>query len=356
MILDAHVHLITGTPGNEYLPPRLRWAFAMAWAYSGPPPWNRDPLDFYPRQEQRVTDPDGTATIAAMDKAGVDAAVLIHADFGYVLGQPAPKGMEEMHQDYANLEQRYPGRFHPFAGPDIRRPNSLQFVQQGIANGRFKGLKVFPHVGYSPADPLLSPFYDTCLEAGVPVAICTNFEPPYTPFTRGRFNNPMAITQVVADFPDLNVIIFHAGYPFDLWFEQCLNIAQYATNAYLEIDAWVMGFNSFPESISEEESIRRLHQARTMVGAHRIIFGSDGQFSPSSWGEQNAQRYARRVAFWKELPERSKRYGITFSREEVDLMLGLNLARLLKLVDMPEYAAKRRYGWKMPTPLPRPSP
>jgi len=78
MIIDAHVHLITGTPGNEYFPSRYRLDRSFIWAYSGASKWTkgyeRDPMDLFPRMEQRVADPDGTATVAALDKAGVDAA------------------------------------------------------------------------------------------------------------------------------------------------------------------------------------------------------------------------------------------------------------------------------------------
>ncbi|MBI4199099.1 MAG: amidohydrolase family protein [Chloroflexi bacterium] len=349
MILDNHVHLVSGTMGNEYLSPHYRWWNAYRWAYGPPqrPPYERDPLALYPRVEDRVNDPDGSATVAAMDKAGVDAAVLIHADhLGF--GSLQAKGMEEMHQDYVDIANRYPGRFYPFAGPDVRRPGSLELVTRGIQDGRFKGFKVMPEQGYFVSDRILYPFYDVCLEAGVPVAICANFEPP---MSRGRFNEPLHITDVVADFPDLNVIIFHAGFPFEHWFEVCLGIGHYALNTYLEFDAW-----GDPNRCPEEQIIRRLARARDMLGAHRITFGTDGQFSHSPWGERRTQGYVRHLNLWRELPERAKRYGITFSREEVELMMGLNLARLLKIVEMPEYEKKRKYGWKILMPGPRPTP
>ena len=350
MVIDNHVHVISGTPGNEYEGPLFRWNRAMLWAY-GPgqkPPYERDPMVIFPRQEERVADPDGSATVAAMDKAGVDACVLIHADFGICYGSESPKGMEEMHQDHVDIANRFPGRFHPFAGPDVRRPGSLEMVTKGLQDGRFKGQKIMPQVGYFASDRILWPFYKANLEAGTPVAICTTFE---LPPTYGRFNDPIHIADVVADFPDLSVIIFHCGTAFEHWYEVSLAIARTALNTYMEFDGWI-----HPGRHPEEEMIRRLARARDTVGAHRITFGTDGQFSHSNYGERRTEDYVRHVAFWKELPQRAKKYGISFSQEEIDLMMGLNLARLLKIVDMPEYEKKYKFGWAIRTPGPRLSP
>ena len=353
-VIDNHVHLISGTPGNEYLPPKYRWWNSYNWAYGYPhmPPYERDPMDLYPRQEQRVADPDGSATVKAMDAAGVDACVLVHADFGLCYGEEGAKSMEEMHQDHVDVAKRYPGRFYPFAGPDARRPGSLDMVRSGLKDGRFKGLKIFPEVGYFPSDPMLYPFYSASLEAEVPVAICTNFEPP---LARPRFNDPIYITDVVADFPDLNVIIFHAGYPFDHWFDICLLIARAALNVYLTVEPWLWGYPGWGQG-GEEEGIRKLARIRDTIGAHRIIFGTDGQFANTNWGEASTRTYVDHVTLWKELPERAKRYDITFSQEEVDLMMGQNLGRLLGIVDMPEYKKKRKYGWSILMPGPNPTP
>ena len=58
---------------------------------------------------------------------------------------------------------------------------------------------------------------------------------------------------------------------------------------------------------------------------------------------------------WRDLPAIAKKYGVAFSQEEVDLMMGLNIGRLIHVVDMPKYN-KRKYGWSVTTPPPRLSP
>ena len=73
-IIDNHIHLISGRGEKHYLPTNYRWSLAVNWAYNRNQsvPYERDPMDLYPRQEERVADPDGSATVAALDRAGVD--------------------------------------------------------------------------------------------------------------------------------------------------------------------------------------------------------------------------------------------------------------------------------------------
>ena len=350
LIIDNHVHLMTGTPGKEYMPPKWRWALSMNWAYHMQnPPYDRDPADFYPRQEERVVDPDGSATIAALDRAGVDAAIMIHADYGPSHGGGEGMTMDEMHRSFTDLQNKYPGRLYAFAGPDVRRPGSLELVERSFRDWDTKGLKVFPQVGYFASDSVLYPFYQLCLEYNKPMAICTTFSGE--PQVRGRCNDPIHITDVVADFPDLNVIIFHAGHPFEHWFEISLAIGRSALNTYFGMDHWLN-----VERYGEEKAVRRLARVRDAVGAHRITFCTDSQFSGSSWGKRRSDSYVKQVEFWKDLPKIAPKYGVQFSKEEVELMMGLNIARLIGLIDMPEYNKMRKYGWSILMPRPRPTP
>ena len=92
-----------------------------------------------------------------------------------------------------------------------------------------------------------------------------------------------------------------------------------------------------------------------MVGSHQLIMGTDSQFSNSDWGKRTVDHYKEVVDWWRGLRETGKKYGIEFSQEEVDMMTGLNIGRLIKVVDMPQFN-KRKYGWSILTPPPRLSP
>ena len=49
MVVDAHVHLYTGTPEKKYFPKRQTWHICMWWAHINAP-YTRDPMSLYDRQ------------------------------------------------------------------------------------------------------------------------------------------------------------------------------------------------------------------------------------------------------------------------------------------------------------------
>lgn len=359
MIIDAHMHVLVGEPGKENLPERYRRILAMLWAYGGPPPYDRDPDDFMDRVEPRMSDPDGQYTIATLDQGGLDAAVLIPSDYGLALGQDQPMKVDEIHQGIARLQQAYPNRLFGFAGGDARRPDAFADFERAVGEYGLRGYKVMPHLGYYPSDRMLYPYYERCQELGIPVAICTNME--WTT-CRTRFNEPLHIGDMLVDFPDLNVIIFHVGFPIPSWFEQCLMLACASINVYLQFDAWIYPSfgpqqEGFMNAINNEQMVvSMLDRARKIAGSHRIMFGSDNNCGPSMYGENLYGGRGMRwiVDWWKSLPERAAKYDIEFTDQDVELMLGNNLGRLLGVVDMPGYERKRKYNFPIRTPGPRP--
>ena len=60
----------------------------------------------------------------------------------------------------------------------------------------------------------------------------------------------------------------------------------------------------------------------------------------------------RLVDWWKGLPETGKKYGCEFTQEEVDLVLGGNVARILGIDKGPEWEIKDTYGWRRRYPSP----
>ncbi len=353
------MHVLLGRPGHENLPERYRRILAMLWAYGGPPPYDRDPEAFLPRIEERISDPTGEYTIASLDEAGVDAAVLIPSDYGLALGQDQPMSLDEIHREYGVLQERYPGRFFGFAGGDARRPNAFYDFERAIGEYGLRGYKVMPHLGYYASDRMLYPYYERCQELGLPVAICTNME--WTT-CRTRFNEPLQIGDVLVDFPDLTVIIFHVGFPIPSWFEQCLMLGVASLNVHFQFDAWIYPAfaplqRGFINAITHEELvISMLDRARQVVGTHRIIFGTDNNCGPSLYGKKlyNGKGMSWIVEWWKTLPERAAKYGIEFTESDVELMLGNNIGRILGVVKMPEYTRNHKYGFPIRTPGPRP--
>ena len=68
---------------------------------------------------------------------------------------------------------------------------------------------------------------------------------------------------------------------------------------------------------------------RDYVGAHRILWASDFGFGPSNAGEKSPLPHWLKT--FRDLPTTGEQYGVRFTQEEVDLMLGGNAQRLFNL-------------------------
>jgi predicted TIM-barrel fold metal-dependent hydrolase len=97
----------------------------------------------------------------------------------------------------------------------------------------FCGLSVRPFMIGVPADDRrYYPLYAKCVELGVPVSIHSSAN--WTTVSVSDLGHPRHIDVVAADFPELKLIMSHAGYPWVL--EACLLAWKYP-NVYLELAA-----------------------------------------------------------------------------------------------------------------------
>jgi predicted TIM-barrel fold metal-dependent hydrolase len=104
--------------------------------------------------------------------------------------------------------------------------------------------------------------------------------------------------------------------------------------------------------------INMLDRARKITGAQRILFGTDNNCGPSMHTDKlyDGKGYKWIVDWWRTLPERAAKYDVEFTKDEVDLMLGKNMARLLGAIDMPEYDRAHKFNTPVRVPGPRPMP
>jgi predicted TIM-barrel fold metal-dependent hydrolase len=314
MIIDAHVHLF----GPNYFPPKWHQITAEKWSKAVVPP--RDPTEVIPRIEPGLIDADGSILIQELDRAGIDAGVCLTLDWGYALGDTSGASPEEMMEHYGHLTKKLAGRFYAIAGIDPRRKGALQVYERAIKEWGLRGLKIYPPTGFFPYDEVCFPFYEKSLELGVPVYIHTALMPGYP--HRARFANPLGIGEVQYRYPELTIIFAHSGYP--IWGEEAIETAQGHPNSHLEISNWNYLINENPEKV-----VRFLAKARDHMGAHRILFGSDHLGGKRFSGERSI--LPDWVGFIKSLPERGREYGCEFTQEEVELILGGNAQRVLRI-------------------------
>lgn len=368
LVINTHQHISNEVEGRKYFPWRQSWHVCMDWAYAGwggehskkRPPYTRDPAALYPKQGLRFADPSGEWTIKDMDDAGVDGSILLPIDYDYSWGAASDITIQEKHEHVAQMQQKYPGRFYGLAGPDPRRPGVDEIFGHAIQGLKLNGLKLIPKMGFYPWDERACRLYEQCLDYGVPVAVCT--EPDGGGYNRDRFAQPAHLADVVADYPDLKLVMLHAGAPLYHWFEEALNVAARALNVHVSLDFWIEGFWPVPDFISnfrsdEESVVTLLSRVRDVLGAHRIMWGSDTFSGPGAHGDRVFGRAAQFgiaevVAWLRDLPQVAEKYGKKFTPEEVELILGENAARVFQIKQYPEWERPDQYGWRRRSPMP----
>lgn len=313
MVIDAHVHAFD----RGFFPPGFTRATALRWRHAVWPPRPAQALS--PEAvEAGFVDPDGNQLLDDLEAAGVDAAVLMMLDHGVGFGEEAPVAREAILAYYADLQARYPGRLYFFVGVDPRRTDAEAFVRRAAAQGA-RGLKLYPPDGYACDHPAAVALCRLCADLGLAVMFHTAFVG--WPF-EGHQAHPAALTAVQKAVPDLVLLVGHAGYP--LWGAEAAAVVAEHPTSYLEISQWQELADRDPAAL-----VRTLADFRDRVGAHRIVFGSDHCSGPRFSGARS--RLAGWVRFVRDLPQVAGRYGRRFSRDEVDLILGGNMARILGL-------------------------
>ncbi len=264
-----------------------------------------------------IYDLTGEQLIQDMDEAGVDKVMIMPIDWGLVpaFRDSPPMDIWDQHVLHAEVAGKYPGRMVTFACIDPRRPNAVELLQRAVSELGVVGLKIHPAAGFFPNDPVVYPMYHKALDLGLPVMVHTGPEPKPL---YSRHCQPVYLDDVAADFPDLTIIMAHAG--LSAWWQEAAGIASVCPNIYLDISGWQPSARLRPL-----EFYTNLRSLVSTVGAGRILWGSDYPalrllMSESSW-----------VKAITDPPQIAADHGISFSGEEVSAIMGDNASRLLGL-------------------------
>jgi predicted TIM-barrel fold metal-dependent hydrolase len=312
MIIDSHVHLFfEGSDPESFFVGSAEAGIAFLNKKSGE--IAADMSAIYDANMEILSDRTGDKLVAKMDEGGIDKAIMLPLDFW--LGCPPCDGIsiEEKNRIYADAVKRHRGRLLTHVGVDPRRENALEIMKHGLEEYGAIGLKLHPTAGYYPDDPVCTPLYKTAIEHDIPVLIHSGNEP--APL-RIKFSQPKYIDTVAAEFPDLKIIIAHAGHG---WWQEAVDLACVKPNVYVDFAGWQMEYLN-----GADYFYHPLRFAIDTLGPWRVLFGTDGSMldvllSPGEW--VNALKQPRSPA------------GITFSNEEIDIVLGGAAGRLYNLRD-----------------------
>ena len=164
----------------------------------------------------------------------------------------------------------------PFASIDPHK-GKLGVREAGeLIEAGVRGFKFHPNIqAFWPNNRDFYPLYDVIAQAGL-IAL---FHSGTTGIGAGmpggggvrlKYSNPMAVDDVAADFPDLNVILAHPSFP---WQEEALAIAVHKPNVYIDLSGWSPKY--FPEILIQYTNTRL---------KHKMLFGSDFPLiTPDRW-------------------------------------------------------------------------
>ncbi len=139
-----------------------------------------------------------------------------------------------------------------------------------------RGFKFHPNIqAFWPNDREYYPLYEAIAEAGK-VALFHSGQTgigagmPGGGGVRLKYSNPMAVDDVAADFPELDIILAHPSFP---WQEEALAVATHKPNVYIDLSGWSPRY--FPEIL--------VRYINTLL-REKMLFGSDYPLiTPDRW-------------------------------------------------------------------------
>ncbi len=207
--------------------------------------WTGKPGDF--------SVPTVPSTLAAMDKAGVDMA-LLSAWHG-------PQGSLVSNEEVSAYIDAAPTRFRGLATVDITDPmQAVRDIRQWVDGQKFVGVRVAPWLwDLPPNHRLYYPVYAACVDAGVP--FCTQIG--HTgPLKRSETGRPIPyLEDVLLDFPELVVVGGHVGFP---WIDELVSLSVKFPNFHIDTSAYAL-HRLPPDFVSYMKG----------VGRGRVMFGTN---------------------------------------------------------------------------------
>jgi len=307
MIIDIHTHF------SDY--DGVAKPFWDGWAEVSALRVNR-PSENVKRRLPEMWDISGDMIVKDMDAAGIDKSVLLAIDWGLArhLGD-LKLTIEKINRIYADAVEQHPQRLIAFAGIDPRRKNAPEMVGKFLGEWGMKGIKFHTAAGFYPNDKACYPIYEKASEYGVPVLLHTGevLKPLYF-----KYCQPIYVQEIAMDFPDLPIILAHAG---GCWYSEAVAICNSTTNVYLDVSVWQSRL------LRPLEFYRALRTLLDSVSWQRVLFGSDYPFLKLLVNQE------KWVKAFTEIPDSVEEQGIKFRDEEIKGIMGDNAIKILGLTE-----------------------
>lgn len=202
------------------------------------------------------------------------------------------------------------GHVHALCNVDPRDPGSPAMLEREMAAG-YRGVKLLPvNRCYRLSDPACRPFFEKASE--LKANIIAHYGVSVDPGADLRFADPLDLSPVARDFPDITFVVAHFGAG---WFEEVLKLAYARPNVCVDTSGTNNWRDFMPYELTLEDIFRR---SVASLGAERVLFGTDsGTTAPyRTWIKYQQTRVLEEIGL---------------SATDRDLILRQNAARIFRL-------------------------
>lgn len=194
-----------------------------------------------------------------MDRSGITLGVMV--------GRSSKAYGSVSNEDLKRIAADHPGRFLGIPALDLSDWRAARRqVDAAVAEGA-RAISMEPGAASEPVrndDRRLYPLYARIEEAKLPVIIMAGggAGPDLS------YSDPVCIDRVAADFPDLQIVVTHGGWP---WVHQILHVAYRRPNLWLSPDQYMVNMPGMTDWIAAADGFL----------SDRLIYGSSYPFLPA---------------------------------------------------------------------------
>jgi len=199
-----------------------------------------------------------------LDVSGLDRAVLLPIDASTAKGCQIYSN--ELIAELCQMSDRFVG----FASVDPHKGSAVDDLEHAVKDLKLRGLKLSPPTQeFYPNDADLAyPVYEKAQALGIPIVFHAGMS--WEPQAKAKYGQPIYLEDVAYDFPDLNIVIAHLGWP---WVEEAVMLALKYPNVY--VDTAALYFDNPWDFL---DFVMTRHLPITLFERslrHKIVFGSN---------------------------------------------------------------------------------
>jgi uncharacterized protein len=159
------------------------------------------------------------------------------------------------------------GHVQAMCNVDPRDPRAPELLEREMAAG-FKGVKLLPvNRCYNISDPACRPFFEKARE--LRAAIVVHYGVTVDPSGDLRFADPIDLSPVARDFPEIPFVIAHFGAG---WLDSVLRLGYQCKNVCVDTS----GTNNWMDYHVPKMTLGEVFErALTALGPERVMFGTD---------------------------------------------------------------------------------